>query len=91
MKEKYTFQVEANLGNAIPSVGKVLNDINKTMSGFGFREGKLTARTVILSGTITVHRKLSRDELSKMRNTIEEKYKEQLPDWEISITPLEHF
>lgn len=91
MKTKYTFQVEANIGNVIPSVGKVLDSVNETMRGFGFNEGKLTARTVISSGTITVIRKLSRAELLKMREVIEETCKERLPDYDISISPLEKY
>ena len=63
-----------------------IDSINEAMSGFGFHEGKLTARTVISSGTITANQKLSRNELSKMRDTLEEKYNEIRPDWDVSIT-----
>ena len=62
MRIKYTFDITADLGKVLPSVGELTNSINSTMNGFGFPE-KLSIRSKIMSGSIEVDKPMTKEEI----------------------------
>lgn len=83
---KYNIPITLDLGAALPTVGKVVDGINKNLSDFGFDE-KLCIRSEIGTVTITVGKNLDYSEKLKIREVLQECFEEKLPDYKVKVSP----
>ena len=78
---QYTIPVYARMEQAMPSIGKIIDEVNDTMAGFGFHE-KIGLKGVIANLMITSPVPLTREQALAYLKSAQEVFDEKL-DFEV--------
>lgn len=81
---EYEVKLSANLGNVVPQVGELTNQLETHLSAMGIPE-KPTIRSTMFGMVVKCDREMTQSEKELMKETVVSAFKESYPAWEVRV------
>jgi hypothetical protein len=82
----YLIAVTCDLGATLPSVGEMVDEVNKHMTSFGFQE-RMLIRSQLCELRLTTDRPLTNEEKMTIHKEVEINFAEKLPQVKPEVAP----
>jgi len=86
--EEYEIDLSCDLGNAVDEIGDLTKSTNDHLATMGVRE-EFSIRGNLVKLALTSNRKLTTEEVDKMKPLIEKSFNERLP-WRFRVESFRH-
>lgn len=88
MKYEYEFVITADAGAALPSVGRLLKEVNDAVANGDPSMPQLKARLPLAVGKFSTERELTQEELETVKTTLQTDFQKAEPDFKFRVESI---